>query len=668
MSDFINRYPYSDTHELNLDWVIKTVKDVVSEMQGFKAANQVKYEEVWNITKQYTAWSIVLDPNTGYMMIAVQPVPVGIDITNEDYWKLVAPFKIDTEFDADSYNAIANKLVTEKFNELDAEDAYLAGLISDNASAISTERTERANADNALSTRVTANTNAITDESTARAAADITINSRIDNIVALTPGSTTGDAELADIRIWANGNTSATAGDAVRGQVDLITDSITDITGNTRYTFTDNKSISYNTPQTMVDNADYECALIPCNPGDKFSIKGHGGQYSSVLWIFSTLGGSAISHADSSYSTEDYITITAPEDAAYLAVNNVKANGDGAIYKNILINKRVTPIENELNALPNKITPAYTTGYYLTGNSDSYISNVSFKYSDPVYIDKKCKISIFARGYSTAVNILSKASNNKGYYKEIIRSDDSTAKWYSAVITPGYYIICCSILVDPIILTSPVESENTCLLSMFDKLICCGDSLTYGLVYTSASTYRQAYSPYPATLEKLSGTPSESLARSGANTKEWYEHFENDLNKNGLYIIFLGTNGGLTDTMDTDCPGTDIANYNSGSNTGCYAIILRTLQINKQPFVCIKPPTANTITNSVIEKMGTKFSCPVISLPDLTDHYYHYAPHNTGYENTVHYNDTGYVHIGNCINHAINNLNPVDLFLLSPYD
>ena len=90
---FIHKYPYTDLHELNLDWLIKAVKDIAYEVHNWELVNEISYQGSWDITKQYPAWSIVTVNGTiGY--ISKQPVPVGVDYTNNDYWVLVADYTV----------------------------------------------------------------------------------------------------------------------------------------------------------------------------------------------------------------------------------------------------------------------------------------------------------------------------------------------------------------------------------------------------------------------------------------------------------------------------------------------------------------------------------------------------------------------------------------------
>ena len=68
--------------------------------------------------------------------------------------------------------------------------------------------------DSSLSSKVTQNTNDISELKTA----DNVLSSRIDAFASLTEGSTTGDVELQDIRVKADGTTATSAGNAVREQ------------------------------------------------------------------------------------------------------------------------------------------------------------------------------------------------------------------------------------------------------------------------------------------------------------------------------------------------------------------------------------------------------------------------------------------------------------------
>lgn len=62
------------------------------------------------------------------------------------------------------------------------------------------------------------------------------LDSRMDNFTRLSSGSTTGDAELQDIRVWANGNTSESAGAAVRGQYSELRREVYQAPANFAYT------------------------------------------------------------------------------------------------------------------------------------------------------------------------------------------------------------------------------------------------------------------------------------------------------------------------------------------------------------------------------------------------------------------------------------------------
>lgn len=88
----INKYPYTDFHEINLDWIIAQIKALHHAYDDFKALNTITNAGAWDITKQYQAWTVVSDNNAGY--ISLKPVPAGIAITNTEYWGFIADYNI----------------------------------------------------------------------------------------------------------------------------------------------------------------------------------------------------------------------------------------------------------------------------------------------------------------------------------------------------------------------------------------------------------------------------------------------------------------------------------------------------------------------------------------------------------------------------------------------
>lgn len=87
---FLNGYPYTDLHELNLDFMLHSMEVLKQAFKDFTASNSLIFAEplLHDITKSYAKNTIVLDQD-GNAFIAIQNVPEGVQLNNTEYWLMV---------------------------------------------------------------------------------------------------------------------------------------------------------------------------------------------------------------------------------------------------------------------------------------------------------------------------------------------------------------------------------------------------------------------------------------------------------------------------------------------------------------------------------------------------------------------------------------------------
>ena len=104
-----HKYPFTDFHELNLDWCISAVLQLQKAFEDFSAGNKLTFANPLqhDLTKTYAKNTIVVDSVSGTAYLSLDAVPVGVQLTNADYWLPV--------FDFASYVTRANQNFTDNY-------------------------------------------------------------------------------------------------------------------------------------------------------------------------------------------------------------------------------------------------------------------------------------------------------------------------------------------------------------------------------------------------------------------------------------------------------------------------------------------------------------------------------------------------------------------------
>ena len=89
----IHKAPYTNFHDLNLDWIIEVLNEFNTKLTNFVSLATIKYADPlqWDITNQYEANTVVVDSH-GNAYLSVQPVPSGVSLDRTEFWTKIGNF------------------------------------------------------------------------------------------------------------------------------------------------------------------------------------------------------------------------------------------------------------------------------------------------------------------------------------------------------------------------------------------------------------------------------------------------------------------------------------------------------------------------------------------------------------------------------------------------
>lgn len=112
-----------EMYQYNLGWLINELMSFKQDLATAIDLKTIKYADPiqWDITTQYPANTVVVDPKSGTAYMSKVPVPAGVELKNTNYWVVVFNYQ-------DIYNKIMDGVA---FNDRDQDYATKDLLVND---------------------------------------------------------------------------------------------------------------------------------------------------------------------------------------------------------------------------------------------------------------------------------------------------------------------------------------------------------------------------------------------------------------------------------------------------------------------------------------------------------------------------------------------------------
>lgn len=161
----------------------------------------------WDNTKSYEMENIVYDRTSGNSYISRKAVPAGTDISQEEYWALCSDFNMQMDLLEKHFTATEQRIVADN-------DATEQAIRQDNANTKNQINESLQHTTEELTGTVNQAKNAMTEQKASFDQTAEDLNTRMDAVLAA--GTGTGETEILDARVDAEGREHATLGEAIR--------------------------------------------------------------------------------------------------------------------------------------------------------------------------------------------------------------------------------------------------------------------------------------------------------------------------------------------------------------------------------------------------------------------------------------------------------------------